>query len=199
MPDVVRDEQNQVMIYISSKDKYITLTPNWLGVIGFMYSGAYIGSAIFSEIDWNSEIQEVLRARIKATIATEYEIITDSQNFMSWDVRELRSELQEYEMEYNTSYLKVPSFLSSGPISQVYSFLKGYALGQFSTLFKNDYEKFGTIRLDVKSLTLYDSLKSLLQKFNIGFSFDDLEMFIYLTDSRLADWIFNQESDFQWT
>lgn len=195
--EIRRDKNGLVTIYLPYRDRTITLTEDWLGVIGMMYSGAYVGSALFSEIKWTAYQSESLRSRFKATIASQFPIIVDNENMMKWEVKELRSALQDYGMEYNFWDLVVPTFIDRGPQDQVYSFIKGLYLGSLSVL--PPQETIDGPVVPLGSQTMYDSTVKLLNRISAHYIGNASDQSVVFTDPTLNSWLKDQKKGFKWT
>lgn len=189
-----RDKDGNTTIYLEIRDRIVTLTDNWIGVLGMMYARAYIGSAMFSELRWGARHLEVLKALFKRTLAEHMTIYSDSENYMKWDMRELRSELEEYGMAYNVWDLVVPTFVARGSQKQVKSFIKGLYLGYMEETARADVAV-----IPIKSQSLFEDLMKVLERVSEPYIADYALQTVTLTDSSTVSWVKNQESDFSWT
>lgn len=189
-----RDKDGNTTIYLESRDRTITLTDNWIGVLGFMYVRAYLGSAIFSELTWDARHSEDFKALFKRTIAEHMVIHIDNESYMKWDMRELRSELQDYGMAYNVWDLVVPTFVARGSQRQVKSFIKGLYLGYMEQTIRANEAV-----IPVRSQSLFEDLMKVLERVSEPFIPDYTMQTIALTDLKTVSWVKSQESDFRWT
>lgn len=195
--EIRRDKNGLVTIYLPYRDRTITITEDWLGVIGMMYTGAFIGSSLFSEIYWTAYQTENLRSRFKATIADQFHIMVDNEQMMKWDVKEIRSALQDYGMEYNYWDLVVPTFVDRGPQDQVYSFIKGLYLGSLSEEPPRETEEGLVVPLGSQSM--YDSVVKLLSRISADYVGNSSDQYVVFTDSALCSWMKDQKKGFKWT
>lgn len=173
--------------------------PIWLGVVGMIYTGAYVGSAIFSEIFWRSSHSEHLKALFKRTLSQHMVIHIDNVDYMKWDMRELRSLLHDHGMQYNEWDLVLPDFIHSGTQAQTYSFMKGMYLGALDVLRLERDSLRDTAELPIKSQTLYDDTVALLDRISVPTERDDTNQIVTFTDPKFTKWVKDQEKDFRWT
>lgn len=188
-----------MVIYLDEEDRYFVINDDWLGLFGFLYTRGYIGSAIFTEVYWSSLHAETLRSYIKRIVASTHTISIDSENFMQWDYKGIRSEMEEFGMKYDIYDIVPPSFLYTGPKNQFLSFLKGFILGSLSFESHNAYAETGIYTIDFQAETLYNEMIKLLTQFEVSFISDINRFKVSITDEQLLLWALNQETDFKWT
>ena len=125
----MRNNQGYISHVLYDNGVELQLTETFLGVLGYCMTSGYFGSSLWLELYWNSRVGSQIKNRIKTYLQEAFSIINDSEETLSFYIRDLRSYIQEYGLDYSVFDAVVPSFLLEDYADQTKAFLKGTVLG----------------------------------------------------------------------